>query len=208
MGEDKLWIQVGGRPLIAWTLDAVGRAACFDRLVVAAPQVRWPAVEALATAAELGDVRLVEGGARRQDSVAAALAECGDAEWIAVHDAARPLAPPELFRAVLSAARSGGAATAGVPCVDTVKRVEEGRVLATLDRDALIATQTPQAFAAALLVRAHDEARRRNVRGDDDAYLVELLGEPVTVVPGDPRNVKVTRPIDLTLVRALLEDAR
>ena len=116
--------------------------------------------------------------------------------------------PPALFRAVLDAARAEGAATAGVPCVDTVKQVRNGRVSATLDRSSLIATQTPQAFGADLLRRAHAHAAANGVDAPDDAALVEALGEPVAVVPGDPRNFKVTFPQDLVLLRSLLEESR
>ena len=128
--------------------------------------------------------------------------------WISVHDAARPLTPPDVFRAVLDAARADGAATAGVPCVDTVKQVQHGRVAATLDRSSIIAAQTPQSFGADLLRRAHLNAVARGINAGDDAALVEALGEPVTVVPGDPRNFKITFPQDLILLRALLEEAR
>jgi 2-C-methyl-D-erythritol 4-phosphate cytidylyltransferase len=204
MSEDKLWLDVGGRPLLAWTLDAAAGAACFDIVVLAAPPSRWEAIDELAAGCGLAAPRLTEGGGRRQDSVAAALELCADAAWISVHDAARPLASPELFRTVLAAAHDHGAATCGVPCVDTVKQVAEGLVRVTLDRATLIATQTPQAFAANLLVRAHANARAQDIEGDDDAYLVERLGEPVAVVAGAARNLKVTRPEDLVLVRALL----
>jgi len=203
MGEDKLWSDVGGRPLLALTLDAVAWADCFDTVVVAAPRSRWQEITALAQRSGLRNVQLVEGGARRQDSVAAALALCADSEVVCVHDAARPLVPPQLFRDVLAAARESGAATAGVASIDTVKQVADGHVVATLPRDELIATQTPQAFRTELLVRAHREAGEQRYAADDDASLVEHLGAPVTVVPGDSCNLKVTTPQDLLVVRAL-----
>ena len=205
MGDDKLWLDVAGQPLIAWTLNAAAAARCFDQVVVAAPASRWRAIVELAGASGLPVPETVEGGARRQESVAAALQRCAGSKWVTVHDAARPLAPPDLFRTVLGAARDHGAATCGVPCVDTVKQIGDGLVTATLDRTTLIATQTPQAFATNVLLRAHLNAREHGIQGNDDAYLVERLGKPVAVVPGDPRNVKVTGPLDLSLVRALLE---
>jgi 2-C-methyl-D-erythritol 4-phosphate cytidylyltransferase len=208
MGEDKLWADAGGRPVFAITLAAVAAAGCFDLVVIAAPSARWPAIRDLATDLQLPPVILLEGGDRRQDTVAAALDRCDGHDWITVHDAARPLAPPELFRAVLDAARDEGAATAGVPCVDTVKQVRNGRVSATLDRSSLIAAQTPQAFGADLLRRAHLHAVSQGIEAGDDAALVEALGEPVAVVPGDPRNFKVTFPQDLVLLRSLLEESR
>ncbi|HEY6468357.1 MAG TPA: 2-C-methyl-D-erythritol 4-phosphate cytidylyltransferase [Candidatus Dormibacteraeota bacterium] len=207
-GEDKLWADAGGRPVFAITLEAIAAAGCFDLLVVAAPTARWDAIRGLANTGQLPPLVLVEGGETRQDSVAAALDRCDGQDWVTVHDAARPLTPPGLFRAVLDAARAEGAATAGVPCVDTVKQVQHGRVAATLDRTSLIATQTPQAFGADLLRRAHLNAVARGLRGGDDATLVEALGEPVAVVAGDPRNFKITFPQDLVLLRSLLEESR
>jgi 2-C-methyl-D-erythritol 4-phosphate cytidylyltransferase len=204
MGEDKLWVDLGGRPLLAYTFDAVAATAAFDTVVVAAPVARWEQLRVLAATTGIGAIDVVEGGESRQESVAAALARCVDAEWVCVHDAARPLAPPELFVAVLAAAREHGAATTGVPCVDTVKQVEDGRVVATLERAGLIATQTPQAFAGDVLRRAHRAAQEQSIKGDDDAYLVERLSATVAVVPGDVRNIKVTHPQDLILLRALL----
>jgi 2-C-methyl-D-erythritol 4-phosphate cytidylyltransferase len=206
MGEDKLWAMAGGRPVFATTLRTIAASECFDAVVVTAPEDRWEAIRNFADAYLLPVLVLVVGGERRQDSVAAALERCADYDWISVHDAARPLAPPALFQAVLAAATSDGAATAGVPCVDTVKQVHHGRVAATLDRTSLIAAQTPQSFGADVLRRAHAGAAAHGINAGDDATLVEALGEPVTVVPGDPRNFKVTFPQDLVLLRALLEE--
>lgn len=207
-GEDKLWAVVSGRPVLAITLEAIAAAGCFDLLVIAAPVARWKAIRAIAAEHQVADVVLLEGGERRQDSVAVAIERCSGHDWISVHDAARPLTPPHVFRAVLDAAREDGAATAGVPCVDTVKQVQHGRVAATLDRSSIIAAQTPQSFRADLLRRAHQNAADREITAGDDAALVEALGEPVTVVAGDPRNFKITVPQDLVLLRALLEEAR
>jgi 2-C-methyl-D-erythritol 4-phosphate cytidylyltransferase len=169
---------------------------------------RWEQIRGIAADQGLSNVVSLEGGERRQDSVSAAIDHCDGHAWISVHDAARPLTPPGVFRAVLDAARAEGAATAGVPCVDTVKQVQHGHVSATLDRSSLIATQTPQAFGADLLRRAHLHAAATDAHAPDDASLVETLGEPVVVVHGDPRNFKVTFPQDLVLLRALLEEPR
>jgi 2-C-methyl-D-erythritol 4-phosphate cytidylyltransferase len=203
-----LWADVGGRPVFEITLEAIAAAGCFDLVVVAAPTARWERIRGLAISSELPPLVLVEGGESRQESVAAALNRCDGHDWISVHDAARPLTPPGLFRAVLDAARAEGAATAAVPCVDTVKQVRHGRVAATLDRSSLVAAQTPQAFGADLLRRAHLNALAKSLQGGDDATLVEALGEPVAVVAGDPRNFKITFPQDLILLRSLLEESR
>jgi 2-C-methyl-D-erythritol 4-phosphate cytidylyltransferase len=195
--------------VLAITLGSIAAAGCYDVVVIAAPVARWEQIRSIAGDHQLSNIVLLEGGDRRQDSVAAAIDRCDGHAWISVHDAARPLTPIQVFRAVLDAARADGAAIAGVPCVDTVKQVHDGRVAATLDRSSIIAAQTPQSFSADVLRRAHLHAATHGIAAGDDAALVEAIGEPVTVVPGDPRNFKITFPQDLVLLRSLLEeDAR
>jgi 2-C-methyl-D-erythritol 4-phosphate cytidylyltransferase len=145
---------------------------------------------------------VVAGAPTRSGSVRAGLAAVpGEAEVIVVHDAVRALAPASLFHAVVDAVRGG--ADGAVPAVgvhDTVKRVRDGVVTGTLDRSHLVAVQTPQAFAAAALRRAHGEAGEAS----DDAALIEEAGGRVVVVPGDARNIKITTPADLIVARVLL----
>ena len=147
---------------------------------------------------------VVAGGATRTESVRHGVAAVPEtAEVIVVHDAARPLASEALFRAVIAAVTTGGAggAVPGLPLSDTIKVVDGSqRVTATLDRAALVAVQTPQAFDAALLRRAHSEG----AEATDDAALVEALGATVRVVPGEPHNLKITTPADLDTAEHLL----
>jgi 2-C-methyl-D-erythritol 4-phosphate cytidylyltransferase len=201
-GIDKLWADVAGKPLVAYSLLTLAGLDAVDAVVAVAPAARHEELRRLLAGASRPELRCVEGGARRQDSVAAGLAAAPDADWYVVHDAARPLVTRELCERVLTAAREHGAAISAVPIVDTVKRVaEDGYVLDTLDRAPLRAAQTPQAFAGHLLRRAHAEV---TVDVTDDAAQVEALGERVHVVAGDPRNIKVTTPVDLEVVRALV----
>ena len=210
MGRDKIWLDVGGVPLLGHTLAAVAAAGLFESVTVVVPRAAWDAVRDLAAAAGVADLRLVEGGERRQDSVRAGLDLVGEATLVCIHDAVRPLCPPALFAAVVDAARRLGAATAAIPVVDSVKRVHrEGplsTVAETVERADLVAVQTPQAFDTTLLRRAHAAALRDGVIADDDCALVEHLGAPVAVVEGDPRNLTVTRPADLAGLRAALDD--
>jgi 2-C-methyl-D-erythritol 4-phosphate cytidylyltransferase len=138
---------------------------------------------------------VVAGGATRSGSVRAGLAVVPAAAGIVVvHDAARPFASPEIYRAVVAAVREGAdGAVPGVAVADTVKQVRDGVVVATLDRESLVAVQTPQAFAAAALRRAHAGGGEAT----DDAALVEAAGGRIVVVPGDPANTKVTLRGDL-----------
>ena len=171
-------------------------------MIVVCPETRHAAILDAARALRLSGVRCVPGGPRRRDSVAAGLAEVGNAEIVVVHDAARPLVSPELIEAVIAAARAHGAATAAIPCVDTIKRVEAGMVVETLNRSALVAVQTPQAFATSLLRRAHAVAPELDA--SDDCLLVERLGEPVAIVAGEVGNRKITHPEDLVWLRGEL----
>jgi 2-C-methyl-D-erythritol 4-phosphate cytidylyltransferase len=138
----------------------------------------------------------------RQDSVWLALqAVPRDADVIIVHDAVRPLITRRLIDEVVRAVADSGAAICALPITETIKRVRDDVVEATLDRSELWAVQTPQAFRAALLREAHEKARRDGVVGTDDAMLVERLGHPVRVVKGLAENVKITTPDDLRRAR-------
>jgi 2-C-methyl-D-erythritol 4-phosphate cytidylyltransferase len=187
-GGPKQFERLAGRRVVDWSLDAA--RAATDGVVAVLPPDR----------VEAGGVA---GGATRSASVRAGLAAVpGDAEVIVVHDAARPLAAPELFGRVVAAVRAGAdAAIPGVAVTDTVKRVDGDRVVGTVERAGLVAVQTPQAFAAAALRRAHHGERDAT----DDAALVERDGGVVVVVPGERRNIKITEPDDLRVACALLE---
>jgi 2-C-methyl-D-erythritol 4-phosphate cytidylyltransferase len=206
-GEDKLWADLGGEPLIARSLRTLASLDAIDIVVLVAPADRHLMLRSLAGEAPV-ELRAVEGGARRQDSVAAGLAAVPEAAWVLVHDGARPLLSAVLSGRLLDAAREHGAAIPAVPVADTLKRVDAaGRVTESVDRTPLRAVQTPQAFAADLLRRAHAESDGTATGATDDATLVERLGEPVWTVEGDARNLKVTTPADLALARALLDAA-
>jgi len=146
----------------------------------------------------------VTGGERRRDSVAAGLAAVpADATIVLVHDAARPLASPDLVARVIERLSSGGA-DAVIPVVavrDTIRRVRDGQVIGTVDRSDLAAVQTPQGFSAGVLRRAHAAGE---ADATDDAVLVERIGGTVVAVEGEPANIKVTYPADLALAEALL----
>jgi 2-C-methyl-D-erythritol 4-phosphate cytidylyltransferase len=129
-----------------------------------------------------------------------------DVGLVAVHDAARVLVQPGDVARVIAAAARSGAALLAAPVRDTLKRVREGRVVATEPRAALWAAQTPQVFRIALLRKALDEARAAGFQGTDDAQLVERLGAPVEIVEGDPGNVKITWPADLAFAAATLRE--
>jgi 2-C-methyl-D-erythritol 4-phosphate cytidylyltransferase len=198
-GARKQYAALAGRRLVDWSLDAARQACAGVVLVLPADDLQAPGERAAAT---WPVDRVVAGGRTRSDSVRAGLAAVPEeAEVIAVHDAARPLAGPRLWQAAIAAVRGGAdGAVPTVPVTDTVQSRQPDGSLVTLDRSALWAVQTPQAFAASALRRAH-------AGGDvatDDAALVEAAGGRVVQVAGHPRNLKVTHPDDLLVVAALL----
>jgi 2-C-methyl-D-erythritol 4-phosphate cytidylyltransferase len=207
-GRPKAFVALAGRPMVAWSLDAIA-AAGVPRAVVAVPPGHGAAAEeALAGAADdfpLG-FALVEGGATRSASVRNALAAAGaDIEAVAVHDAARPMVPAELFVATLEALADADAAIAAARMTDTVKEAGADRVVVrTHDRERLWAIQTPQAFRVDVLRRALDVAPELLAQATDDAWLVERAGGTVRVVESSPANFKVTTPHDLALAERLL----
>ncbi|MGO8870571.1 MAG: 2-C-methyl-D-erythritol 4-phosphate cytidylyltransferase [Acidimicrobiales bacterium] len=197
-GGPKQFLHLAGRPVVAWAVDAARSVS--DGVVVVVPAAD---VAPRGPAAALGADRIVAGGATRSDSVRAGLAAVpDDAGIVVVHDAARPLAGAALFAAVVEAVRAGGVdgAIPVVPVADTLKRVVDGRVRATVDREGLVSVQTPQAFVAAVLRAAHRDAGEAT----DDASLLERLGATVRTVEGDPRNLKLTRATDLQLAESLI----
>jgi len=231
-GGDKLGQDLGGRALLLRTVELFTKRDEVRAIVVAAPPDRFDEFrDRHGAPLSFHGVRIVEGGRiERWETVRNALAAVPDeCTHIAVHDAARPAASDELLSRIFEAAKVLDAVIPGVSVSSTLKRVgadaveaeehddvadailgdiaettrsQGRRVIETVSRDGLVAVQTPQVFRAALLRRAYAQA---NLSGaTDDAQLVERLGEPVFVIEGEARNIKVTTPSDLSLLRAIL----
>ena len=210
LGADrpKAFAKLRGRVLLAESLERLERSDWVDSIVIVAPE-GWeePAI-LLAEELSAGKVSAcVSGGATRAESVRAGVGEVPEeAAVILVHDAARPFLPEEVVERVLTALGEGwDGAVPGLRVADTIKRTgADGSIVETLDRDGLVAVQTPQAFVAPILRRAF-ETPPQNVT--DCAALVEAAGGRVGVVEGDARLIKITTPNDLQLVERLLGDA-
>jgi 2-C-methyl-D-erythritol 4-phosphate cytidylyltransferase len=203
LGSDrpKALVTLAGRPLLDWSVESLRRVAEVRQIVVALPAGEL-------AAAPPGTVA-VAGGRVRSDSVKRALAQAPGSDPVLVHDAARPLASPELFARALAELRHSGAdaVVAATPVSDTIKEVAaDGRtVAATLSRSRLWAVQTPQVFRRDALQQALGAASDDQLAAaTDDAWLIEQDGGRVQVVAGEPRNLKVTTPIDLRLAELLL----
>lgn len=195
----KALVELGGQPMVQWSIDALRRVREIERIVLALP----PGVQA--PPGVIG----VEGGAARSSSVQRALAAAGEGETVLVHDAARPLLTAELARAVIAALQSdegAAAAIAAAPVTDTIKRVDDaGAVVQTLERRSLWAVQTPQVFRRAALEHALDVPAEVLAEATDDAWLIERAGGKVIVVGVEADNLKVTTPLDLEIAERLLQ---
>ncbi len=200
----KAFAALGGRPLLAESLDRLDRCDLVDAIVVAAPP-GWeePSILLAEELAASKVVACVPGGATRAESVAAALAEVPDeALVVVVHDAARPLVDDALIERLLGPLGEGfDGAVPVLPVADTLKRIRDGAVVETVAREGLAAAQTPQAFLAPALRRAFSQEL---AGATDCASLVERVGGRVAVVEGDLRLLKITTPADLALVESWL----
>jgi len=196
-GRPKAFVPLAGRPMLAWSVDALRAVSEVRRIVVALPE---------GERAPEGTIGIL-GGAVRSESVRRALAAAGDLDPVLVHDAARPLLTAGLVAAVLGALPGADAAIAAAPVTDTVKEAGEDRlVVATLDRSRLWSVQTPQVFTRAMLQRALDVDPQMLAQATDDASLVERLGGTVRIVPAPAENLKVTTALDLRLAELLLAE--
>jgi len=154
-------------------------------------------------------VRLIEGGASRQETVARCLAEApATTELVVVHDAVRPFVALDMIQRVVEAARKDGAAILGIPSVDTVKQIERQMILGTIPRERIVLAQTPQAFRYEIIREAFEHAMADGFNGTDESSLVERQGYRVTVLMGSDRNIKITKPSDLPLARLYIAQER
>jgi 2-C-methyl-D-erythritol 4-phosphate cytidylyltransferase len=206
-GGGKIFVEVMGRPLIAWTLGAFKRCEAIDDVVVVALEGEVERMQALVREWRFDEkvTAVVPGGSTRQESVRAGLEASDGAAIVAVHDGARPLVTPETIARGVELAREHGAALCAIPSRDTVKDVfgDPPVVAATPERSRMWLAQTPQCFHRALLVEAHAKAAGE---ATDDAALVEAMGRAVVVYEGAPSNFKVTTAEDLIVAEALLRE--
>jgi 2-C-methyl-D-erythritol 4-phosphate cytidylyltransferase len=202
----KAFVKIGSRTILSYSLVTMRQVSSIDEVVITVPAGFESAARAEVAAAGLVvPVKITLGGIERQDSVRIALElTSAESELVIVHDAARPLATPAIFEACLSAATRAGGAIAAIPVADTLKRVEDGAISATVARAGLWQAQTPQAFRRDLLVAAHQRAVSEKIVATDDADLVERTGARVEVVEASTENIKITTRSDLAIVKAII----
>lgn len=206
----KQFLSLDGLPVFVHTLRKFASAEGIDEIYLALrSEDRERAEREIEREHFTKPVRLVIGGATRQETVARALdAAAESTELVAVHDAVRPFVSRDLIQRVIEAARKHGASILGVPSVDTVKQVEQQLILGTLPRERIVLAQTPQVFRYSIIREAFDRAQVDGFQGTDEASLVERLGKDVIVLMGSDRNIKITKPSDLPLARLYLEQER
>jgi 2-C-methyl-D-erythritol 4-phosphate cytidylyltransferase len=206
----KQYLVLEGVPVLVRSVKLFLEHPAFTEVIVVIPHGDDKVVRELVKPYfSLDRLRLVEGGATRQESVDNGLkAISTEAELVAVHDAARPLATPKLLALLLDSAARWGAAIPVIQLSDTLKEVDDnGFVRATPAREKLRLVQTPQLFKLSLLEKAYKNFQDAKGKATDDATLVELLGEPVITVPGEQSNIKITSPLDLILASFILKGA-
>lgn len=207
---NKLLLQVAGRPVLAWTLEAALGCAAIRWIGIVGQPMDAEAVAAIIEAARPDrPVQWILGGDSRQESVSRGLeALPAEATGVLIHDGARCLVEPALLARCAAAVAAGRSVIAATPVTDTIKQVDgTGAILATPDRAGLWAAQTPQGFPVDQLRSAHARARREGWSVTDDAALFERLGLPVQVLEAPASNIKLTTPFDLTVAAALLASA-
>jgi len=207
----KAFVPLCGKPLLVHALAALASAPEIDIVIPIIGASELSRMKALES--ELASIPGLQaptiGGAERQDSMTAGLAALPeDVDFVAVHDAARPLVATESISRVVEAARQSGAAILAIPVRDTIKRVRDGVIVETPIRAECYAAQTPQVFRVDVLREALEKAAAEGFIGTDDAEIVERIGVPVTVVVGGPSNIKITDRADLVAAERWLRDQR
>ena len=206
VGFDKLLAKIAGRPVIEHTLSAFEKAACVDEILIVSRDTL--PVRQLIPETNFRKIRkVVGGGMRRQDSVKAGLNALDDqVEFVAVHDAARPLITASEIERVFAAAKKHGAAALAAPVTDTLKLADASHVVSgSIDRENVFAMQTPQIFRRELLTQAYEQLKKTSVTVTDEASAIERAGGRVMIVAAEDQNFKITFPSDLPLAEAILK---
>ena len=205
----KQYLPLAGLPILAQTLIVFGGCDLIDHIYLVVPRDDFDFCRdnVLARSKLVGNVTLVAGGDRRQESVYRGLQQIdAGCSIVAIHDGVRPFVQHDQIAACINGARKFGSCILGIPAYDTLKQVDKsGNIVNTIARDAIWLAQTPQAFRFELIKKAHDQACLDGYQGTDDASLVERMGLAVRIIRGSRSNIKITNQEDLKISRALLE---
>lgn len=204
-GAPKQFVPLADKPVLEWCIESFETHVQIAKIIL----VLMSDVQKKEYMERYKKVtHVVTGGERRQDSVIAGFNQVDPSEtdYVLIHDGVRPLVSHETISRVIHAAKESGAAIPVIPVEDTVKLIEGDKILDTLDRTKIRLVQTPQGFSYQVLRTALSRARDEEYFGTDEASLVERMGGEVSLVEGDPKNIKITTPDDLRIAEALIED--
>ena len=208
MGFDKLFADLAGKPVVAWSIAAFEACAAVDAIVLVTRPEKEPLFRTLARSEGWTKLRaILPGGAQRHFSVWNGLQTLADTagDYVAVHDGARPLLTPDMIERCLQLARETGAACCAAPVSDTLKRADaNGRIVGGVDRESLWAMQTPQTFSVPILLDAYRRVIAAGLTVTDETSALEHIGQPVSLLNSGDFNLKITYPPDLELARHLL----
>ncbi|QDZ82613.1 2-C-methyl-D-erythritol 4-phosphate cytidylyltransferase [Priestia megaterium] len=204
-GRNKQFLTIQNVPLIIHTLQKFEQDPWCSGIVLVVNEKEVEIFEELLTEYPIQKVQsLTVGGDERQHSVYNGLKSLKQAQMVLIHDGARPFVQQNTIHELVEKAASDKAAVLAVPVKDTIKRVEQGTVIETVERSSLWAIQTPQAFLFDVVMDAHEKAKTNEYLGTDDASLVEKAGQKVSIVEGNYDNIKLTTPEDLLYAEAIL----
>jgi len=208
LSTPKQYLNLGGCPLLSHTLTAMGACNLIDEILIVIPEKDFDfCIKKIIPQSRLQVVpRLVAGGMKRQESVYNGLKAVNNkSRIIVIHDGVRPFIHPEQIETCIAGAKEFGACIQGIPVYDTLKETDDlSWITNTLPRKGVWLAQTPQAFSAQIIKKAHENALCNGFTGTDDASLVELLGEKVKILNGSRFNIKITDQEDLKLAEAIM----
>lgn len=210
MGEDKLFMDLDGMPVLARTLSALNSCSCVEEIVLVTREESLQKCADLCAARGFDKVKkVVVGGRTRSESALCGLVEISrDASLVLIHDGARPLVTEDLVWRVMHTAALYKCAAPAIPLTDTVKETDGESVVRTLERDRLVAIQTPQGFVPEIIKAALTKGVREKKEFTDDCAAVEAMGLPVRLTEGSPENIKITRPLDIPVAMSILDARR
>ena len=201
-GYNKVFLKLQGKEILLHTLEAFERSAQIDGIIVVTGAEDID--RCLSLAKNISKLKkVIPGGSERQESSYIGVL-ASDSEYVMIHDGARALITTGDIDAVASEIKKSGAAAVGFPCVDTMKRCSNGKIIDTIDRDNLFKVYTPQGFERKTILKLHADAKQSNVSATDDCALYEWGGKSVSMITGDPHNIKITTPEDICIAEAIL----
>ncbi len=209
-GINKLMLELDGKPVMRYTLEAFDACDCIDGIVIACRETEIENCRQLCADWNIHKpVIVTAGGETREHSVYQGILACPESVgYVAIHDAARPFITPELIQKTVEIAKRDTAAAPALPVTSSVKKVKDGRMVEDVKRDTIVAVQTPQCFDIDLIRAALCKTLGENLPMTDDCCAAELIGQPTTIVEGDPQNIKITTQADILLGEQIIKERK